>query len=236
MLGGSQVGLGTPALADLERHHGVRLLELGGAFGDPVFELVAGGAQLVFDGLELGDVELDAQPVLRAAVVVADQRRDVAEPDHPAVVRDQPVLAAPGAAGLVVQVVGGQDLLAVVGMQELHPDVGLAEPLVTRVPQGGLDVRADVHRPAVVVGGDLVDDRGEVLDEGAVPSLVGVLEALRPRPGALASVGPVRHEVGPWCQKQDPGNGDAGAYESTRLLKPWIPQAPSRIVNPISPP
>ena len=25
-------------------------------------------------------------------------------------------------------------------------------------------------------------------------------------------------------------------YDSTRLLNPWIPQAPSRIVNPISPP
>jgi hypothetical protein len=25
-------------------------------------------------------------------------------------------------------------------------------------------------------------------------------------------------------------------YESTRLLKPWIPQAPSRIVNTMSPP
>jgi hypothetical protein len=25
-------------------------------------------------------------------------------------------------------------------------------------------------------------------------------------------------------------------YDSTRLLKPWIPQAPSRIVNTISPP
>ena len=48
-------------------------------------------------------------------------------------------------------------------------------------------------------------------DEGAVPGLVGVLEALRPRPGALASVGlfrpahPVRHEVGPWCQKTTAG-------------------------------
>jgi hypothetical protein len=26
------------------------------------------------------------------------------------------------------------------------------------------------------------------------------------------------------------------SYDSTRLLKPWIPQAPSRIVNTISPP
>ena len=25
-------------------------------------------------------------------------------------------------------------------------------------------------------------------------------------------------------------------YDSTRLLKPWIPQAPSRIVNTMSPP
>ena len=107
MLGRAKIGLGAPALADLERHQGVRLLELGGALGDPEFEFVAGDAQLVFDALQLGDVELYAQPVLRTAVVVSHQRRDVAEPDDATVVRDQSVLAAPGPAGLVVQIVGG---------------------------------------------------------------------------------------------------------------------------------
>ena len=167
--------------------------------------------------------------------------RDVAEPDHPAVVRDQPVLAAPGAAGLVVQVVRGQGVLAVVRVQELHPDVGLAEPLVTRVPEGGLDVRADVHRPAVVVGSDLVDDRGEVLDEGAVPGLVGVWRCSVPgpvpsRPSVLSVM---RSDHG--ARKRDPGTRDARSGRSRRLRQHALaealdPQAPSRIVNPISPP
>ena len=75
MLGGAEIGFGAPAFADLERHQRVRLLELRGALGDALLELVPGGAELLLDGLQLRDVELDAEPVLRMAVVVPDQRR-----------------------------------------------------------------------------------------------------------------------------------------------------------------
>jgi hypothetical protein len=68
-------------------------------------------------------------PRHRPAHGVADEHRLVAHPHHAAVVGDQPVVAAPRFAGLVVEVVCRQLELAVVRVQQLDPDVGLLEPL-----------------------------------------------------------------------------------------------------------
>ena len=65
-------------------------------------------------------------------------------------------------------VVGGQLGLAIVGMQQLDPDVGLIEPLLPRVPEQLLDARVRVDRAPLVVGSHLVDDGGDPLDERPV--------------------------------------------------------------------
>jgi hypothetical protein len=130
-----------------------------------VLELVVSRAELRLGALQLGDVELDPLPVQGMAGLVGDQGGDVAEPERTSVARDQPILAGPGPAGLVVPVVCGEGRLAVVGMEQLHPDVRLIEPLLACVAEGALDVGADVEGAPVVVGRHHVDGGREVLDQ-----------------------------------------------------------------------
>jgi hypothetical protein len=70
-----------------------------------------------------------------------------------------------------VSVVGGEFLLPVVGVQQLHPDVGLVEPFLPRVAEDLLDLGRHEEGAALVVGAHLVHDRGHLIDEGAVARL-----------------------------------------------------------------
>ncbi len=128
------------------------------------------------------DVEHDALPRRGVARLVADQPRLVPYPHDPAVARDQSVLLDPRFARLVVQVMGRELDLAIVGMQQLGPDVRLVQPLLSRVAEQGLHLRADEQRAPLVVRVHLVDDGGNLLDEHAVASLRGAEAVL----GALA--------------------------------------------------
>jgi hypothetical protein len=92
-------------------------------------------------------------------------------PHDPPVARDQAVLEIPRLTRLVVPVVLCQDDLAIVGVQELDPDVRLIEPLVACVTEDLLDVWAHEQRAAFVVGSHLVDDRGHPFDERSIPGL-----------------------------------------------------------------
>lgn len=105
------------------------------------------------------------------ALRIARQRCDVPEPHGAAIARDEPVLAAPRLAREVVLVVRGERGLAVVRVQELHPDVRLVQPLLARVPEGALDLRAGVQGSPIVVGRHHVDDGRDVLDECSVALL-----------------------------------------------------------------
>jgi hypothetical protein len=83
-----------------------------------------------------------------------------------------------------VEVVRGERGLAVVGVEQLHPDVRLVEPLRLRVPERRLDVRAHVHRAPVVVPSHAVEDGGQVVDERPVLRLGATqceLDVLRAR-------------------------------------------------------
>ena len=133
---------------------------------------------LCWEDVEVGTVR--AHPLSAGDVILA--RKDAPTSYHLAATVDDADMG-------VTHVVRGQDLFPVVRVQELHPDVRLTEPLLTRVAEGRFDVGAHVHGPAIIVRRHLVDHRGQVLDERAVPRLVGArLEPVAPRPGALASV------------------------------------------------
>jgi hypothetical protein len=187
----SKIMLDAATLLDLERHQLVGLLELVRSLEDPEFELVVRRAEPLLGFLELGDVELHPLPVHRPAVVVSNERGNVAEPDRAPVARDEPVFATPRLPRLVVQIVCGERVLTILGMQELHPDVRLLEPLLARVAERHLDLWADVQRLAVVVGCDDVDDGRHVLDERAVARLGGPERLLR----ALGRRDVVHHAV-----------------------------------------
>jgi hypothetical protein len=171
LLGLPDLLLGALTLADLERHHLVGLGELGGTSEDAELEFVVGELERLLGLLLRGDVHHHALPRPRLALAVAHQCGEVAHPHHVAVVRDQAIFPRPRLTGLVVEVVRRQLDLPVVGVQQLHPDVGLIEPLLPRVAEDLLDVRAHVEGPALVVGAHLVDDGRDALDEGLVTRL-----------------------------------------------------------------
>ena len=169
----SQLPLHTTSLADLERHQLVRFSELVGPLRDAELEVLLVEEQHLAGVVLGGDVDHHAVPRGRSAVATADQRGTVVDPDDPAVAGDKAVLDVPGLAALAVAVVMLQDDLAVVGVQQLDPDVRLIEPFRACVAEHLFDVGADVQRLPFVVRTHLVDDRGDPFDEGPVLRLRG---------------------------------------------------------------
>src|SRR4029453_353025 len=102
--------------------------------------------------LLLGDVDHDPVPEARLAVLASDQHGVVADPDHPAVLRDLTVFHAPGVAGPFAAGILGQHPLAVVGMQERLPEPG--SPVLLRgVAEEILDPWGS-HTPMTRQGGE----------------------------------------------------------------------------------
>src|SRR6185436_2595642 len=94
--------------------------------------------------LALGDVEGHALEELRAALRVLDDARLAVHPLGAAVARQEAALGAerpPGAAAAPELFVPHQ---AVVGMQPPVPEERVRQPLLLRVAEELLDVRADV--------------------------------------------------------------------------------------------
>ncbi len=156
------------ALADLEGHQLVRLLQLVRALGDPAFEILFVEEQHLLGVMLRRDVDHDPVPCRRSGIAASDEGGAIVDPDHTAVVRDQPVLEVPRFSGFTVPVVRREDDLPVVGVEQLDPDVRLLEPFTSRVAENLFDVRAHEQRSALVVRPHLVHDGRHTIDESSI--------------------------------------------------------------------
>ena len=126
------------------------------------------GLQLGLDHALAGDVEhhaMDQQP----SVHVTRRRRLVAEPDHMAVAGKQPVLGGEALAALLAGGELGDRAVPVLRMQRLGPAIRILEPLLGRIAEHRLDLRADV----AALRARLVDvhDAGQPFDQQSVAFL-----------------------------------------------------------------
>ncbi len=112
-----------------------------------------------------GDVE--QQSVLHGAVAGLVQHRDVVEhPDHAAVAGDQAVLrVGPAQLGSVRGLLGVEDPVPVVGVQQAGPEPGVVDELLRAVAEDRLDLRAGVEPGAVGAGARGVDRGRQLLGE-----------------------------------------------------------------------
>ncbi len=131
--------------------------------------LLCGGAlQVLLGGLALGDVVEDAVPDRRAGFIGLEDRL-VEDPDGATVAGEHPVVdrwrvaIADRPARLL-----RQRPLAVLGMQQLRPELGVRQPLLRRVAEDVLDLGADVAPATVLAQLRRVDDRGKALDQATV--------------------------------------------------------------------
>ncbi len=118
--------------------------------------------------LALGDVEEEALHVLRRAVLVVHEEREVLDPDDASVTRDAAVLGAQRLAGLADRRELVEDAVEVVRMDDPLDEVRIVSPEIGRISEHGLDLRAhvDVRGPDV----ETADVHGErqLLEEGLV--------------------------------------------------------------------
>ena len=149
---------------------------------DDQAEPLLGLTQLFLGLLALGDVEDEALPVRRGAVLAADQHRLFVHPHDPAVGGDQAVVVREGLAGLLARRLHRLDHLAVVRMRDLTPEPDVAVPAVDGVAQDALDQRAHERRGLghVRTGHDglEVGHGRQAFDEIAVPLLGRALALL----------------------------------------------------------
>ncbi len=159
--------------------------------GDEVAEPLLALAERVLGGLAAADVDHEPLCVERAAGLVADDDGPVVHPDDVPVARDQPVLAFEAISPCVHLHEVGENALAVFRVEHAAEERGVGDPLLRRVADHLLDLRADVRRALPV---ELLDVRHlrKLLDEHAVP-LLGQAELLLERhtpllvhPGPLA--------------------------------------------------
>ncbi len=119
----------------------------------------------------LRDVEDEALHPARRALVVADENRLVEHPDGTSVCGDVAILGAQRLAG-GAQVVGlGEHALEVVRVHGLREEVGVLHPLLGRVPEQLLHLRADVEVADGLVDRADVRDERQVLHERPVAQL-----------------------------------------------------------------
>ncbi len=192
-----------------------------------------------------GDVQQVALQVERPAVVAEHDDAFVAHPDDPAVPREQPVLDGEGLVGRVRPRVRGQDAIAVLGVKRPHEESRVGSPLLDRVAEQGLDLRA---REDVRAGGiervDVHDER-KLLDERPITAQdVVVRRGLRRRGRTWANGLHEESIGGPGARGRPPAGGGVevprlgvGArvgdrerpprrVESGRLRAPQRPEAP----------
>ena len=118
--------------------------------------------------LPIGDVEERALDAQRPAASVGHDRCLVPHPDRSAVAGDEPVLERAGRRALASGREPLDHAVAVVGMDEPREEPGVGEPLLGRVPEQAVDLRADERRRPVRVRGADVRDDGQVRRERAV--------------------------------------------------------------------
>ena len=148
--------------------------------------------------LSLPDVDEEAAPVERSPVRPAKRRPLLANPDNPSVAGEQPVLRVDRRSAPHSVLDLDQHALAVLRVQQSREEVRFSLPLVGRVSEHRLDLRADEPRRAAIAG--LVRPRHErnALDEGskALLTLVRLLDEPQPlhEPLALRPVEAIRDE------------------------------------------
>jgi hypothetical protein len=129
-------------------------------------------AELLLALLLLRDVDDEALPV--RAVAVGDEGGRVAYPDGVAVRATQAVVAAEGSPRGDRLGVAGEDAVAIARIEHAAPEPCLLEPVVHRIPEQRLDLRADVRESVAVL--DVHHER-QLLDEAfaaplALPQLL----------------------------------------------------------------
>ena len=173
-------------------------------------------AQRLLGLLLLGDVDVEALPVVRLSGLAKHQHGMVADPHHPAVLGQDPVLHVPGIPGAVDALVLGQHPLAVVRVDQRLPEVRLGG-LLGRVAEQLLVLRALVDDGAaggVHLG---VERRRDLLGQHPVALHVpGSHPCSRARPsGPAASARRARSTMTAASSPQPPSSSDS-AWPATR--------------------
>ncbi len=133
-----RVGQQRPAAVISQRQQVVRALE-----HRP--ELFLALAQGLLSPLELGDVRHHAQQHAARAGLVADDGGLVTKPRYAPVARHHAVFGGKWLPGLVAAGHIGQHALAVLGVHQPKPEVGVRGIFLLRAAQQGLDLGADVE-------------------------------------------------------------------------------------------
>ena len=126
------------------------------------------GGQSLFRLLPRGDVEQIALREELPPVRVLDDQALVLNPDRPSVAGDQPVFGLERLRGLVAVRDEREDSIAIIRMEQLRKELWVAEPLVDRVAEQGLDLRTRVQRRSALRERVDVRDERKLLDQGPV--------------------------------------------------------------------
>ena len=126
---------------------------------------------LLVGPLALADVDEQRLRVERLPLGPANGRDLLAHPDDPAPAREQPIFTLPGRGAARLALPAGEDVVLVVGVQELGEELRVLLPLGRGVPEQPFDLGARVRDRAPVVRRRDQRHHREGLDEGAVPAL-----------------------------------------------------------------
>ena len=129
------------------------------------------GGQSLFRLLPRRDVEQVALREELPPVRVLDDQALVLNPDRPSVAGDQPVFGLELLRRLVAVRDEREDSIAIIRMEQLRKELWIAEPLVDRVAEQGLDLRTRVQRRSALREGVDVGDERKLLDQGPVLGL-----------------------------------------------------------------
>src|SRR6266516_933057 len=137
--------------------------------------------ELLLGLLAIGDVQHHTAPIQERAVQPADRRGFVADPDGPAVLRDDAVLIEIALRVAVGFLVRERDPVAIVWVDRLPPQPWIRHPLLDGVPEQRFDLRTGVEVRRQFIGPVEVEDRRDALHEHPV----GVRVQLGEAPGSV---------------------------------------------------
>ena len=144
------------------------------------------------------------------ALSVADDAPLVMHPDDATVARKQAVFDPEWVSCRLGQRMGFENALTIVGMQGLDEERGVRGPLLRRIPEHGLDLRARVDVRACLVQTVDVDGERQLFDQGPVPLFRGLTSRF-----CLTTLSDVPNAGGEhrWAGHVDPADGQLGREE-----------------------
>ena len=129
------------------------------------------------------DVDHESLEVRDRAVVAGHRRRRVVDPDPVAVGVAHPVLLIERDAGAPRLEGGGVHHLAIVGMHQVEPELGVQQEALVRVAEERLDLGTDERHPHRPLGLHIdVGDGGDPLEDAAVAGVRRAQAILLPAP------------------------------------------------------